>query len=156
VSGRHGMHLLNQDQGLRFGIAWFWTLPKVRDVQDDIDALAREFRALFPRTADSKDHAPLPTTMENPAAYCQAARVEESLAERNLAVHGVRTLSPDEVVLARVTRGRYRGTLQNLSLIRLRSLNEEVGQIIAVMESLLYSNGVIEGMTEASRHYFQN
>ena len=68
VSGARGMHLLNQDQGLIFGIAWFWTLPEVHDVQDDIDALAREFRALFPRTADSKDHAPLPTTMENPAA----------------------------------------------------------------------------------------
>jgi hypothetical protein len=60
VSGARGMHLLNQDQGLIFGIAWFWTLPEVHDVQDDIDALAREFRALFPRTADSKDHAPLP------------------------------------------------------------------------------------------------
>ena len=70
--------------------------------------------------------------------------------------HGVRTLSPDEVVLARVTRGRNRGTLQNLSLIRLRSLSEEVAKIVAVMESLLYSNGVIEGMTEASRRYFQD
>ena len=66
VSGRRGMHFLNQ--GLIFGIAWFWTLPEIHDVQTDIDALAREFRALFPRTADSKDHAPLPIPMENPAA----------------------------------------------------------------------------------------
>ena len=43
-----------------------------------------------------------------------------------------------------------------MSLIRLRSLNEEVERIIAVMESLLHSHGVIEGMTEASRRYFQD
>ena len=73
MSGRHGMHLLNQDQGLIFGIAWFWTLPEVHDVQDDIDALAREFRALFPRTADSKDHAAASHHHGKPSRLMEAA-----------------------------------------------------------------------------------
>ena len=108
--------------------------------------------SILAREAGNIAHRKLTSKHDLDAMKDIAKRIEESLTERNLAIHGVRTLSPDEVVLARVTRG----TLQNLSLIRLRSLNEEVGQIIAVMESLLYSNGVIEGMTEASRHYFKD
>ena len=60
---------------------------------------------------------------------------------------------PDEAVLARVTRGKYKGTLQHLPLIRLRSLNDEVARIIAVIEPLLHSHGVSEGVTEVSRRY---
>lgn len=29
---------------LVFGIAWFWTLPEVQDVQEEIDALRSQFR----------------------------------------------------------------------------------------------------------------
>ena len=56
----------------------------------------------------------------------------------------------------RVTRGKYEGTLQHLPLIRLRSLNDEVAKIIAVIEPLLHSHGVIEGITEKSRRYFED
>jgi hypothetical protein len=72
-----------------------------------------------------------------------ARRIEESLDERNLAVHGVRQLMPNEAVVASVTRGQYKGTLQHLPLIRLRSLNDEAASIIAVIEPLLHSHGVI-------------
>jgi hypothetical protein len=37
-----GLELLNLN--LVFGTAWFWTLPEVHDVQEEIDALSSEFR----------------------------------------------------------------------------------------------------------------
>jgi hypothetical protein len=64
--------------------------------------------------------------------------------ERNLAVHGVRDLLPDATVVARVTRGEYKGTLQHLPMIRLNSLNKEVNRIIDVIQPLLHRHGVIE------------
>jgi hypothetical protein len=40
-----GLELLNPN--LVFGTAWFWTLPEIRDVQEEIDALREEFRRLL-------------------------------------------------------------------------------------------------------------
>jgi hypothetical protein len=37
-----GVELLNPK--LVFGTAWFWTLPEVHDVQQEIDALSSQFR----------------------------------------------------------------------------------------------------------------
>ena len=37
-----GLELLNPK--LVFGTAWFWTLPEVHDVQEEIDALGSQFR----------------------------------------------------------------------------------------------------------------
>jgi hypothetical protein len=37
-----GLGLLNSK--LMFGTAWFWTLPEVHDVQQEIDALCSQFR----------------------------------------------------------------------------------------------------------------
>jgi len=37
-----GLELLNLK--LVFGTAWFWTLPEVHDVQEEIDALSGQFR----------------------------------------------------------------------------------------------------------------
>ena len=37
-----GLELLNSK--LVFGTAWFWTLPEVHDVQQEIDALSSQFR----------------------------------------------------------------------------------------------------------------
>jgi hypothetical protein len=37
-----GLELLNLN--LVFGTAWFWTLPEVHDVQEEIDALSSQFR----------------------------------------------------------------------------------------------------------------
>jgi hypothetical protein len=42
TSTRPGLHLLNPK--LVFGTAWFWTLPEVHDVQEEIDALGSQFR----------------------------------------------------------------------------------------------------------------
>jgi hypothetical protein len=39
---RPGLEFLNPK--LVFGTAWFWTLPEVRDVQEEIDALNCQFR----------------------------------------------------------------------------------------------------------------
>jgi hypothetical protein len=60
-------------------------------------------------------------------------------------------LLPGETVVARVTRGKYKGTLQSLPTIRLKSLNAEVGRIIAVIEPILHAHGVITGLTEDTR-----
>ena len=38
---RPGLELLNPK--LVFGTAWFWTLPEVHDVQEEIDALNSQF-----------------------------------------------------------------------------------------------------------------
>ena len=37
-----GLELLSPK--LVFGTAWFWTLPEIHDVQEEIDALSRQFR----------------------------------------------------------------------------------------------------------------
>ena len=42
TSTRSGLELLNPK--LVFGTAWFWTLPEVHDVQEEIDALNSQFR----------------------------------------------------------------------------------------------------------------
>ena len=42
ASTRPGLELLNPK--LVFGTAWFWTLPEVHDVQEEIDALNDQFR----------------------------------------------------------------------------------------------------------------
>src|SRR5215813_4016929 len=115
---------------LEVAIWWFSDLLDKSDEQRLTETGGKPISVLA-REAGNIAHRKLTLKSDIDAMKDIAKRIEESLAERNLAVHGVRTLSPDEVVLASVTRGRYRGTLQNLSLIRLRSLNEEVGQIIA-------------------------
>jgi hypothetical protein len=48
--------------------------------------------------------------------------------------------------MATVTRRKHKNTMQHLSLIRLASLNAEVGRIIAVIEPLLADHGLIEGL----------
>ena len=42
TSALRGFDLLNPK--LVFGTAWFWTLPEVHDVQEEIDALGSQFR----------------------------------------------------------------------------------------------------------------
>jgi hypothetical protein len=64
--------------------------------------------------------------------------------ERNLAVHGVRSLEPDNTVIARVARGKLKNLPQKLSLIRLNSLNAEVASIIRELEPLLIRLKVLE------------
>jgi hypothetical protein len=140
---------------LEVAIWWFSDLLDKSDEERLTETGGKPISVLA-REASNIAHRKLTSKSDLDAMKEIAKRVEESLAERNLAIHGVHTLTPDEAVLARVTRGKYKGTLQHLSLIRLRSLNEEVERIIAVMESLLHSHGVIEGMTEASRRYFQD
>lgn len=109
----------------------------------DIIGLARRARDLA--------HRKLSDQAERDAMADIVRRIGIVINERNLAVHGVRSLQPDEIVLATVARGKYKNTLQNLSLMRLRSLNEEVAGIIADIEPLLYRHGVIEGVTEISK-----
>ena len=112
--------------------------------------------SVLAREAGNIAHRKLTSARELSAMKEVAKRVEECLDERNLAIHGVRQVMPDETVLVRVTGGKYKGTLQHLPLIRLRSLNDEVARIIAVIEPLLHSHGVIEGITEKSRRYFED
>ena len=136
---------------LEIAIWWFSDLLDKSD-EERITETGGKPISVLAREASNIAHRKL-TASELDAMKDVARRVEESLDERNLAVHGVRQLMPDEAVLARVTRGKYKATLQHLPLIRLRSLNDEVAKIIAVIEPLLHSHGVIETMTEASRRY---
>lgn len=78
-------------------------------------------------------------------------RISAIVQERNLAVHGLRAADPDGgEVTAEVSRGTYKSQPQKLSLVRLRSLNAEIGMIMAITEPLLVRYGVIEHMTDFS------
>ena len=135
---------------LEIAIWWFRDLLDATDDEriaetggKPISVLAREARNVASRK--------LTSASELDAMIDVAQRIEDIIDERNLAVHGVRQLLPGETVVARVTRGKYKGTLQSLPTIRLKSLNAEVGRIIAVMEPILHAHGVITGVTEDTR-----
>jgi hypothetical protein len=131
---------------------WFRDLLDKSDYERMTETSGKPVSVLA-REAGNIAHQKLTSASELNAIKDVVSRIEESIDERNLAVHGVRSLLPDETVIARVTRGKYKGTLQRLPLIRLRSLNAEVARIIAVIEPLLHAHGVIEGITEVSRRY---
>ncbi len=131
-----------------------WWFSDLLDASDDkrtaetgskpMSILAREMRNIA--------YQKLLSPSELDAMKDAATRIESIIDERNLAVHGIRQLLPDEtVVVPRVARGKYKGRLQRLPMIRLRSLNAEVARIIAVIEPLLLKHGVIAGITEASK-----
>ena len=98
---------------LEVAIWWFSDLLDKSDEQRLTETGGKPISVLA-REAGNIAHRKLTLKSDIDAMKDIAKRIEESLAERNLTVHGVRTLSPDEVVLARVTRGRYRGTLAEL------------------------------------------
>jgi len=134
-------------------IAVWWFLGLLNQPEDGrvltgsfgIDALARKARDLAHRKLTNETDA-------NKMAEV-ARRVLDVIDERNLAIHGVRSLQPDQTVLAAVARGKYKHEPQKMPLIRLQTLNTEVARIIAVIEPLLARDGVIEGITEVSRRY---
>jgi len=128
---------------LEIAVWWFGDLLDKSDEDRLAETVGKPISVLA-REAGNIAYRKLTSTSELDAMKEVTKRIEEIIDERNLAVHGVRQLVPDETVLARATQGRYKGTLQHLSLIRLRSLNDEVARIIAVVEPLLHSHGVIE------------
>jgi hypothetical protein len=136
---------------LEIAIWWFSDLLDKSD-EERLTATGGKPISVLAREAGNIAHRKL-TSAQLDAMKEVAKRIEESIDERNLAIHGVRQLVPDETVLARVTRGKFKGTLQHLPLTRLRSLNDEVVRIIAIIEPLLADHGVIEGITEVSRRY---
>jgi hypothetical protein len=136
---------------LEIAIWWFVDLL---DTPDDGRALTGAISiGGLARKARDLAHRKLSTKPDLDAMADIAARVEAVIDERNLAIHGVRSLQPDETVLAAVARGKYRHKPQSVSLLRLQSLNAEVSRIIAVIEPLLAEHGVIEGITEISKRY---
>ncbi len=132
-----------------------WWFSDLLDKSDDerLTATGGKPISVLAREAHNIARQKLISASELEALKDAARRIEEIIDERNLAVHGVRSLLPDETVIARVSWRTYKGTLQSLSLVRLRSLNAEVTGIIALIEPLLHSHGVIEGMTEVSKRY---
>jgi hypothetical protein len=128
---------------LEKAIWWFLDLKKTpSDGQTvtgglSIDALARKARDLA--------HRKLSTKSDLKAMADIATRLKAIIDERNLAIHGVRSVQPDNTVQATVTRGPYKYQPQPLSSIRLRSLNDEVARLIGVIEPLLHRHGVITG-----------
>jgi hypothetical protein len=64
-----------------------------------IDALARKARDLT--------HRKLSDPAERDKIAEVARRITEVIDERNLAIHGVRSLQPGDTVLAAVARGKY-------------------------------------------------
>ena len=78
-------------------------------------------------------------------------RIHAIIDERNLAVHGIRSaLKTGPLVTATVTKGKYKSQPQNLSYIRLNTLNTEMANIIALVEPLFMRLGIISDMTEFS------
>jgi hypothetical protein len=135
---------------LEIAIWWFSDLLDKSEEERDTETGGKPISVLA-REASNIAHRKL-TSSELDALKEVAKRIEESIDERNLAIHGVRSLQPDETVLATVSRDKY-NTLQPLSLVRLQSLNDEVARIIAVIEPLLSEHGVIQEVTEISRRY---
>jgi hypothetical protein len=79
-------------------------------------------------------------------------RISAIVDERNLAVHGVRSADPEgDTITAELSRGQYKSRPQNLSLVRLRSLNVEIMSIITTIQPLLVRYDVIEGITDQRR-----
>jgi hypothetical protein len=68
--------------------------------------------------------------------------------ERNLAVHGVRSAEETgPLVTGVVSKGKYKSKPQNLSFIRLNTLNTEIVNIMALIEPLLVRLNIISEMT---------
>lgn len=132
---------------LEVAVWWLLGLPQSdgRTITGGVDicSLARKARDLA--------HRKLSVKAELDAMADLAKRIEAITDERNLAVHGLREVQPDDAVTAMVTRGKYKNSLQSMSLIRLGSLNAEVGRLIAVIEPLLFNHGVVDGITEISK-----
>jgi hypothetical protein len=135
---------------LEIAIWWFGDLLD-KSEEERLTATGGKPISVLARETHNIAHQKLISANELEALKDAASRIENIVDERNLAVHGVRSLLPDETVVARVTRGTYKGTLQSLPLIRLRSLNAEIASIIALIEPLLHSHGVIGGVTEVSK-----
>lgn len=107
-----------------------------------IDALARKARDLA--------HRKIPKRSDRNMLRDVAVDVNAVEHERNLAVHGVRSLWPDETITASVPRGPYRNKPERLSLIRLRTANAQIASTIAKLELLLDAHSIIEGVTAIS------
>lgn len=120
---------------LEVAVKWFDGRAKTDGVP--ISGLACKARDLAPRKLSSKSDLDAMADM--------AKRVDDVVDERNLAVHGVRSVQPEGSVSGAVGRGKYKGKPQPLAYIRLRSLNDEVERLIGVIEPLLAEHGVIEG-----------
>ena len=101
--------------------------------------------SVLAREARDNAHQKLTNKSELDAMADVAMRVAAVIDERNLAVHGVRVVQPDETVMASVARGKYGNTLQPMSLDSLQRLNDEVTSIIDVIEPLLHRHGMITG-----------
>ena len=98
---------------LEVAIWWFNGLLNADDDEREKATGGKSITALANEAADHA-HRKLSSTKEHADINDVARRIKEALDERNLAVHGVRQLMSDESVLARVTRGKYKGTLQRL------------------------------------------
>jgi hypothetical protein len=68
--------------------------------------------------------------------------------ERDLAVHGVRSIKPGHDVTGTVARGTYKAKPQELSPIRLSSLNRELTAIIKAMTALVVRLRILEDTDE--------
>jgi hypothetical protein len=128
---------------LEIAIWWFSDLLDKSDTERMTETSGKPISVLA-REAGNIAHRKLTSASELSAIKDAMRRIEACVDERNLAVHGVRSLLPDEIVIARVTRGKHEDTLQRLPLIRLRSLNIEVGRLIVAIEPVLFAHGVIE------------
>jgi hypothetical protein len=131
-------------------IALWWLIGLLDDHEDarimtrglDIQTLSRRVRDLAHRKISDRD--------EKQILKRVACRIAKIIDDRNLVVHGVRSLQPDKRVLASVPRGPYRHKPEPLPLIRLRSINTEIAGIIAELEPLLADKNVIDGVTVIS------
>lgn len=80
-------------------------------------------------------------------------RIDDIKDDRNLAVHGLRSLQSDETILLAVARGKYKNAVEPMSIIRLNSIVVEVASITAELEPLLVRVGVLDKVTAISEHY---
>jgi hypothetical protein len=103
------------------------------------------------RKVSDLSHLKIADTADRELLKSLRDRISAIVDERNLAVHGLRAADPDgDTFTAELARGAYKSKPQNLSLIRLKSLNIEVISILTVIEPILVRYQVIETMTDYS------
>jgi hypothetical protein len=99
----------------------------------------------------SLSHLRINVAADREALEAIKKRVDAVADERHLAVHGVRAVQPDNRITGIVSRGNYKGQPQQLSTIRLGTLNTELAAIIDELEPLLHRLGIIQGTIEQLR-----
>lgn len=129
---------------LEISIWWFLGFLDSGDPTDGLTLTGTLNCESLARKASQLSHRKLVEAGERDLLVRVLSRVSKIVEERNLVVHGRRSVSPDEIVTATVSRGPAKNQTRPMPLTRIRSLNLEIGLIINELEPLLAKHGVVK------------